>query len=132
MNKIQTPAILIKNNKKEEIIRFENNGEIYLLGKKIDIAKDIAQAFMYTVIEISGCGAKELINKIIQEKFEADGFIKFTNKDGIEYIVGFSRVDPENKPIYLVVWGVVWKSSIMVMLVYIIIKLVGLTLGITW
>ncbi len=72
MNTSQAPSIQICNEEKEEIMTFEANGDIYHLGKKINIAKDIAQAFTYTITELSGHSVEELTNKIVQEKLKED------------------------------------------------------------
>ena len=62
--KKKTPAIEIKDKHEEEIMRFENNGDIYLKGRKIDVDKELAQAFTYCVIEMSGFSTSALIEEI--------------------------------------------------------------------
>ncbi len=61
------PAIQLKNADKKEYMRFENNGSVYLKGRKINVDKEIAQAFTYCVIEMSGLTPHQLIKEIIKK-----------------------------------------------------------------
>jgi len=64
----EAPAIYIKNKEQKEIFRFETDGKVFWLknGKMVQakIDKELAQAFEYCVIQMSGFSASKLIKKI--------------------------------------------------------------------
>jgi hypothetical protein len=64
--------IIFQNGDSSEVMRFEPNGDIYVTkngkGRKVECDKDLARAFQYVVIEMTGLDPKHLIKKIKEEK----------------------------------------------------------------
>ena len=66
-------AVFDKN--KTEILRFDRNGDVYHLGRKIDIDKEIAGAFAHCVVALTGQEPKGYIHQV-EETARAEGYNK--------------------------------------------------------